>query len=118
MPEYLLSMFDDESWHEQAGEEDWQAELQLHEAFAAAVEAVGCQITGGAALQPQATATTVHRVGGEVTLSDGPFAETKECLGGFYLLQAPDLDTAVRLARQCPAGHIEVRPVVNLEQYE
>ncbi|MCB1016824.1 MAG: YciI family protein [Acidimicrobiales bacterium] len=75
-------------------------------------------IRGGAALFPTATATTVRVIGargGEVVTSDGPYAETKEVLGGFYLLECDDLDEAVRLAAEIPGawdGAIEVRPVV------
>ncbi len=69
----------------------------------------------GAGLQPTATATTVRRTFGsaEVTLTDGPFAETKEQLGGFYLISAEDLDAALAWAKKLPvpAGSIEVRPV-------
>ena len=75
-------------------------------------------IRGGAELFPTATATTVRVIGargGEVVTSDGPYAETKEVLGGFYLLECDDLDEAVRLAAEIPGawdGAIEVRPVV------
>ena len=70
----------------------------------------------GEALQPTATATTVRiRDGGTLT-TDGPFAETKEALGGFYLVEAKDLDEALALGAACPGakwGSIEVRPIVD-----
>ena len=76
-------------------------------------------IRGGAALFPTATATTVRVTGGrdgEAVLSDGPYAETKEVLGGFYLIECADLDEAVSVAAKIPAawtgGAIEVRPVI------
>ncbi|WP_370246695.1 YciI family protein [Nocardioides sp.] len=74
-------------------------------------------IRGGAALFPTATATTVRASGkgGEIVTSDGPYAETKEALTGFFLLEADDLDAAIALAAQIPAawnGAVEVRPVV------
>jgi len=75
-------------------------------------------IQGGAALHPTSTATTVRvkgARGGEVVTTDGPFAETKEAMTGFYLVEAPDLDTALKIAEQCPGawdGGIEVRPVL------
>lgn len=78
----------------------------------------GASIRGGAALYPTATATTVRvrgARGGEVVLSDGPYAETKEALTGFYLLEAADLDEALRIAADIPAawgGAVEVRPVI------
>ena len=68
----------------------------------------------GAQLQPVTTATTIKRVAGEDTIVDGPFAETKEQLGGYYLIEAPDLDAAMSWAARCPGatyGAIEVRPV-------
>jgi hypothetical protein len=71
---------------------------------------------GGDQLQPAATATTVRVQDGRTLTTDGPFAETKEELGGYYLLDAPDLDAAIELAARIPAarlgGAIEVRPRV------
>jgi hypothetical protein len=75
-------------------------------------------IRGGAALYQTSTATTVRvkgARGGEVVTTDGPYAETKEALTGFYLLEAADLDEAVSMAAQIPAawdGAVEVRPVI------
>jgi hypothetical protein len=73
-------------------------------------------VTGGAQLQPATTATTVRVNGGGTLTTDGPFPETKEALGGFYLLEADDLDAALEIAARIPAarmgGAIEVRPVV------
>jgi hypothetical protein len=69
---------------------------------------------GGEALQPVTTATTVRVRDGQTMTTDGPFAETKEALGGFYLIEAPDLDEALELAAACPGalyGSIEVRPI-------
>jgi hypothetical protein len=80
----------------------------------------GASIRGGAALYPTSTATTVRvrgARGGEVVLSDGPYAETKEALTGFYLIEAADLDEALRIAADIPAawggGAVEVRPVID-----
>lgn len=73
-------------------------------------------VTGGAQLQPPSTATTVRVQDGRLLTTDGPFAETKEALGGFYLLDADDLDAAIELAARIPAarlgGAVEVRPLV------
>ncbi|QYN23972.1 YciI family protein [Amycolatopsis sp. DSM 110486] len=83
--------------------------------FGAAAAAV---IRGGNALYPTATATTVRvngGKGGDIVTSDGPYAETKEALTGFYLIECADLDEAVKVAAQIPAawdGAIEVRPIV------
>jgi hypothetical protein len=66
------------------------------------------------ALQPVATATTVRVRGGKSVVTDGPFAETKECLAGFYMVEAKDLDEAIQIASRIPPagiGSIEVRPV-------
>lgn len=68
----------------------------------------------GASLAPSATATTVHKsADGTSSMTDGPFAETKEQIGGFYLIEAPDLDKAVELAKAMPIpeGSFEIRPV-------
>jgi hypothetical protein len=73
-------------------------------------------VTGGAQLQPTSTATTVRVEDGRTLTTDGPFIETKEALGGYYLLEAGDLDAAIELAARIPAarmgGAVEVRPVV------
>ena len=69
----------------------------------------------GQALQPVETATSVRIRDGKATLSDGPFAETKEHLGGFYLLECADLDAAIRYAKMIPSakyGTVEIRPVM------
>jgi hypothetical protein len=70
---------------------------------------------GGDALQPTSTATTVVDDGGKPLVTDGPFAETREQLGGFYLLDVPDLDVAIEWAHKCPgarSGKIELRPIM------
>lgn len=94
--------------------------LAGYEDFGRAAAAAGVS-RGGHALQPPATAATIavagHQ-GGELTVTDGPFAETKEVLGGFYLLEAADIDEALRWAAQIPAawrGRVEVRPIVHSE---
>jgi hypothetical protein len=73
-------------------------------------------VTGGDQLQPAETATTVRVDDGRTLTTDGPFAETKEALGGYYLLNADDLDAAIEVASRIPAarlgGAVEVRPVV------
>jgi hypothetical protein len=77
-------------------------------------------IRGGQALHPVETATTITVAGGpggDVVTTDGPYAEAKEVLGGFYLIEADDLDEAIRWAAQIPAawlGKVEIRPVVDM----
>ena len=71
------------------------------------------------ALQPVSTATTVRVRNGKVSVTDGPFAETKECLAGFYMIEARDLNEAIQIAAKIPGarqGSIEVRPVVNFDR--
>ena len=74
------------------------------------------RVVGGEQLQPIETATTVRVNGGDALTTDGPFADTKEFLGGFFLLEADDIDTALEVAARIPAarlgGAVEVRPVV------
>jgi hypothetical protein len=88
---------------------------EMYKAYAAFGQEFGSNILGGEELKPASTATTV-RVDetGEVVTTDGPFAETKEQLGGFYVIEAGDLDEAIRIASRIPSanrGSIEVRPV-------
>ena len=85
-------------------------------AFTADVKARGL-FEAGEALMPTSTATTVRLVDGEALATDGPFAETKEALGGFYLIEARDLDEAIAVAAKIPAaaeGSIEIRPIWEL----
>ena len=99
---------------------DWtQPEYAAENAeYAVFGEQHGAAIRGGAALHPTATATTIRvqgARGGEVIASDGPYAETKEALAGFYLLEAADLDAAIKIAADIPGawdGAVEVRPVL------
>lgn len=101
---------------------DWtQAEhAETTAAYAAFGEAASAVLRGGAALYPTTTATTVQvrgGKGGDAVTTDGPYAETKEALTGFYLIEAGDLDEAVAWAAQIPAawdgGTVEVRPVID-----
>ena len=110
MSQYLILIYEDEASYETATPDVMGEVMAEHEAFSAGVEALGARIVGGEALEPTTTATSVR--GGEVT--DGPFVETKEALGGYYVVDAPDLDTALAVARTVPArfGGVEVRPVM------
>ena len=84
-----------------------------HEAYGQALEEAGV-LRGGAGLKPPATATTVRFAGGRTTLVDGPFAETKEHLGGYYLIETDTLDQALAWAAKLPVvgdGAVEVRPL-------
>jgi len=114
MPQYIaLTYTADVDWSapEQA------AEMDEYLAFGAAAAAV---IRGGAALYPTSTATTVRVTGGkggDVVASDGPYAETKEVLTGYYLLECADLDEAIAVSAKLPAawnGAVEVRPIIEM----
>jgi hypothetical protein len=99
---------------------DWTQPEHAEEGkeYAAFKQAAAAVIKGGNALYPTTTATTVRvsgGKGGDVITSDGPYAETKEALTGYYLLECADLDEAVALAAKMPAawnGAVEVRPVI------
>jgi hypothetical protein len=95
--------------------EEWQRTMGEYNAYTAMLRDRGAY-KGGEALEPVTTATTIRIRDGETVMTDGPFAETKEALGGFYLVEAADLDEAIKLAAACPGakyGSIEVRPVVD-----
>lgn len=115
MAQFAFLLYDDESWYDQVTPESFAEAMQLHGAFTAAVEAAGAKVLGGEALERTTTGTTVHNAadGSTATVTDGPFVETKEALGGFYIIEAADLDAAIELAKKCPSGHVEVRPVMD-----
>lgn len=117
MTQYMFMLFDDESWYDRVDEQSWHDSMKLHIDFAAAVEAAGARITGGEALLRTSTATTVrNREGADPLVTDGPFIETKEALGGYYVIDCKDLDQALELAKICPSGNIEVRPVMDTSE--
>jgi hypothetical protein len=97
--------------------EELQAEFPRWGEYTQALQEAGA-LRGGDALQPVETATSVRLQGGETVVSDGPFAETKEVLGGYYLIDVPDLDEALKWAARIPSasyGPVEVRPVMVFE---
>jgi len=113
MTQYMFMLFDDEKWFDDLDEQSWMEGMKLHADFTAAVEAAGAKITSGEALLRSSTATTVRNLqGAEPLVTDGPFIETKEALGGFYVVDCKDLDQALELAKKCPSTVIEVRPVM------
>ncbi len=114
MPQYAALIYE-------TGDPDWsvldtsekQATMAEYGAFGAAAAAV---MRGGAALYPTTTATVVQGTGEDILTSDGPFAETKEVLTGFYQLECADLDEAIAWAARIPAartGKVEVRPIID-----
>jgi len=95
---------------------DVESVMAGHQAFGAEAGAAGV-LGGGEALQDIGTATTIRDVGGSDVITDGPFAETKEQLGGFYLIEAKDLDEAIGIAARIPGaayGAVEVRPISSM----
>ena len=111
MAEYMVFIWDDEVAWENADPDTVAANQAEHEDFIA--RNVGA-LRGSNRLHPSGTATSIrHSVDGGVAVSDGAFAETKEVIGGYYLIDAADLDEALRIAVQVPApfGGVEVRPV-------
>jgi hypothetical protein len=114
---YLLTIYNDESARENISPEDGKAVMDAYFAFSREVDEAGAML-GGEGLQPTSSATTVRVRDGERTVTDGPFAETKEQLGGFYLLECKDLDEAIEWAAKIPgaqSGSVEVRPVMNYD---
>ena len=110
---YLILIYGDEKAATKMSEADMQKEMAAYGEYTAKLAAAKVSV-GGAALHPSHTATTVRVRGGKIATADGPFAETKEQLGGYYFLDAPNLDEAVKWAAQCPgakAGCVEVRPI-------
>lgn len=96
---------------------DWETLIQQYGEFGAKAQEAGVLVTGDA-LQPVSTATSVRVRDGNKVITDGPFAETKEQLGGYYLMDCKDLDEAISWASQIPSarfGTIEVRPVMVFE---
>ncbi len=111
MAEYLLFIWDEEQAWAHADPETVEATMAAHREF---IAANGPALRGGNRLHPSPASTSLRTAAdGTVTITDGAFGETKEVIGGYYLIEVPDLDTALRLARQVPApfGGVEIRPV-------
>jgi hypothetical protein len=110
---YLLTIYDNESMWSDVQPGDVTSMLDGYRKFGEEVHGNGAFVAGEA-LEPVSTATTVRVERGERLVTDGPFAETKEQLGGFYLLDCEDLDEAIAYAAKIPgaqSGCVEVRPV-------
>jgi hypothetical protein len=112
--EYLLLIYDREADFAKMNEADLAAMLQEYGRFTQSIQQSGNH-RAGKQLQPVSTASTVRVRDGKRQVTDGPFAETREQLGGFYLIEAKDLDEALAIAERIPSarvGSIEVRPLV------
>ena len=114
---YLCLIYDDEKTIDAMPKGESDAFMGEYFAFTEGIRESGHYVAGEA-LQPVRTATTVRIRNGRMSATDGPFAETREQLGGFYLIEARDLNDAIQVAARIPSartGSIEVRPVVDFE---
>jgi hypothetical protein len=115
---YALLIFGDEAGWDTATDEERQRVYREYDAFAREATTRGL-LRGGEELASSTSATTVRVREGEAAVTDGPFAETKEQLGGFFLIECNDVDEALEMAARIPgarSGAIEVRPVVESPQ--
>ncbi|MBX2825292.1 MAG: YciI family protein [Gammaproteobacteria bacterium] len=111
--QYMCLIYSDDNLGPTPGTDEFGKMIEEYQTFTQEVQQAGAMVAGDA-LQPVSTATTVRAKGGTVTTTDGPFAETKETLGGYYLLECANLDEALAYAARIPTakyGSIEVRPV-------
>ena len=114
---YLCLIYENEKAWETMPKDQADAVFGEYFTFTEGIKQAG-QHLGGEALQPTQTATTVRVRNGKVSTTDGPFAETKEQLGGYYLIDVADLDEAIRWAAKIPSvrvGSVEVRPIWEME---
>ncbi len=115
---YLCLIYDDEKKVEAMSKDETDAFFGAYFQFTEDVKQSG-HLLGGEALQPVATATTIRVRNGKLSTTDGPFAETKEQLGGYYLIEAKDLNDALKVAAKIPSaaiGSVEVRPIMEFAQ--
>lgn len=111
MPGYLILIHDDEQAFQQADSSVYEQTLRRHQEF---IAANASHLRGGHRLRPSTTATSIRRdPTGAVAVTDGTFVESKEVLGGYYEIEAADLDEAIAIATQVPApfGGVELRPI-------
>jgi len=111
---YLCLIYDDEKKMAMMSKAEADAFMGEYFAFTESIKKSGHYV-GGEALHPVKSATTIRRRNGEMVTFDGPFAETKEQLGGYYLIEASDLNEAIQVAGKIPSaktGSVEIRPIV------
>lgn len=111
--QYMLLIYGNESAMQSRSQEEMGQMMGAYRAYTEAMQQAGV-FKQGAPLQPTATGTTVRTTDGKTQVLNGPYAETKEQLGGYYLIEVADLDAALSWAARCPGasyGTIEVRPV-------
>jgi len=112
--QYMCLIYDDEQVFHNLPDDERNQVYGDYGTFTESIRESGSYVAGDA-LQPTSTATTVRIRDGKTLVTDGPFAETKEQLGGYYLVEAADMDEALKIAERIPSaryGSIEVRPVV------
>jgi hypothetical protein len=115
MPRFMYVIAVDEAAMANATPEQMEQMMTAHNDWGKAVAEAGATVIAGDPLAPSSTATTVrHAEDGSPIVTDGPFAETKEALGGYYILECADGDVALALAKSLPAGTVELRPIVDL----
>jgi hypothetical protein len=110
---YLLLIYSDEAAMQSSNKADMEGMAAAYSAYTEALKKAGV-LLGANRLRPTSAATTVRTTNGKSQVLDGPYAETKEQLGGYYMIDVPDLDAALSWAARCPAathGVMEVRPV-------
>jgi hypothetical protein len=110
---YMLLIFGNEAAQQTATTEQTAQMMAAYGAYSQALAKAGVMV-GGDRLQPVSTATTVRVANGKTAVLNGPYAETREQLGGYYIIEAPDLDAALAWAARCPGasqGALEVRPI-------
>ena len=115
---YMLLIYHNEEANQAMPQEEVQAMIQEYGEFGQRMQAAGIEYSGDA-LHPVSTATTLRVRDGKSLTTDGPFAETKEQLGGFYIVDVENLDDALDLAAQIPdarGGSIEIRPIIDWSQ--
>ena len=111
--QYLLLIYSNEAGMQGRSKADVEQMLAAYGAYAEAMKKAGIML-GGNRLQPSTASTTVRVADGKTKVLNGPYAETKEQLGGYFLIEAPDLDAALSWAARCPGashGTVEVRPI-------
>ena len=113
---YMLLIYENEAlWGEEKNGPLLEKTIGEHMAL---VQELGSTLVNGAGLKATSTATTVRSNSGATSIHDGPFAETKEQLGGYYLVDVPDLDAAIAIAKKIPmplGGSIEIRPTLGAD---
>jgi hypothetical protein len=114
----MLMIFGQDDWWNIATPEEIAASVEAHNAFSAYLQSRGGEVSGEG-LHPSKVATTIRPAssGDGFVVTDGPFVELKETLGGFYVIEAADIDEAIEVAKKCPAEFgIEIRPVIDFSE--